>query len=90
MTMKTVAGDVVVVADEVILAAAGRIYQARRRTCAGPTRVFRCRWCECELRGRAALELHERGECAARPTGDLIAVTSEEMRQLAWVPPDAA
>jgi hypothetical protein len=65
MMMKTVSGDVVVVDDEVILAAAGRIYQARRKTCSGPTRVFRCRWCDQPQRGRVLLEGHER-DCPAK------------------------
>ena len=47
------------VPDRVILAAAGRIYQARRKTRSGPKKVFHCCWCNRACEGRAALIEHQ-------------------------------
>ena len=85
MMLKTVSGGAVELADSVILAAAGRIYASRRKTCAGPTRVFCCRWCNAEIRGRIPLEAHER-DCTQRPSGDLVGVTDADLIALAWTP----
>ena len=67
---------------------AARIAVRRRKTYAGPTRVFRCRWCHNEIRGRVPLEAHERN-CSLRPTGELAEFTDADLRAMAWHPDDA-
>ena len=87
MQLKTSAGAVADVAVDEILRAAGVIYSLRRKTHGGPTRVYRCRWCDGEQRGRKLLDQHERS-CSARPSGDLEGVSAADLT--AWTPPDAA
>jgi hypothetical protein len=83
MKLTTTDGAVVDVGVEEVLRAAGRVYQARRKVHGGPTRVFSCRWCSGEIRGRAALDLHERN-CTEKPSGDLVEFTSADMAALAF------
>jgi hypothetical protein len=83
MKLKTSAGAVVDVDAGEILRAAGAIYQARRKTHGHPPlHVFRCRWCDDEIRGRGPLDAHER-DCSQRSTGP---VTDADMIRLAWSP----
>lgn len=88
MKLKTSDGAVVDIEIAEVLRAAGVIYQARRKTCAGPARVYPCRWCSSEIRGRVAREQHERS-CAQQPTGELDAFTPTDMAALGWTPLDA-
>jgi hypothetical protein len=87
MKLKTIIGSVVDVAEADILAAAGVIYAHRRRTHGHPPlRVFHCRWCRAEIRGRGPLEQHEQA-CEKRPSGDPVAVSDEDMLLLRWAGP---
>jgi len=76
------------IADDVILAAAGRIYAARRRTHGGgrPPSQFPCRHCGVPQSGRAGLDKHER-TCAAR-SDELLEVSDADL--VPWSPDDAA
>jgi hypothetical protein len=90
MEVRTIAGGTVDVAECEILRVAGVVSQARRRTHGGPPKhSFNCRWCDGEVRGRAALDRHER-DCSQRPSGDLIEVSEGDMVALAWIPQDTA
>jgi hypothetical protein len=83
MRLKTVDGDQVEIADAVILAAAGAIYQSRRKTHGGPARrPYTCRWCKAECSGRVSLLAHER-MCTSRPTGEF---TDADLAAIAWPP----
>jgi hypothetical protein len=86
MKMTTTDGVAVDIPADAILAAAGAIYAARRKTHGHPPlRVFRCRWCDGEVRGRNALDQHERG-CESRPTGEMIGMTDDDWIALGWTP----
>jgi hypothetical protein len=90
MRLKTSTGVFADVAPDEVLRAAGVIYQARRRTHGHPPlRAYRCHWCDAEVRGRNALENHERA-CDRFPSGDLVGVTEQDMAALVWTPPDDA
>ncbi len=86
MKLKTSGGAVVDIEIAEVLRAAGVIYQARRKTCAGPARVYPCRWCSIEIRGRVAREAHELS-CTERPSGELAEFSPADMIALAWTPP---
>ncbi len=69
---------------------AGRIAVRRRKLHKGATPKARlCRWCNGEVRGRKPLDEHERS-CTARPSGELLGFTADDMIALRWTPPDAA
>jgi hypothetical protein len=82
MKLKTIDGSVVEIDSDVIVAAAGRIYAARRKRFGGAPRKLRpCRWCRAEIAGEKSLQEHERG-CDARREG-LEQMTPEELAQWA-------
>jgi hypothetical protein len=86
MILETTAGVRVEVDDRTILAAAGVIFQARRKVHAGAPRKLRgCRWCRGEIAGRDALEQHERG-CSQRPPGGYAPCPPADVAAMAWPP----
>jgi hypothetical protein len=88
MKLKTTAGDVVEIEDRMILAAAGAIYQRRRKTRNGPTKTFPCRYCARECRGHRELEAHQR-DCEQNPYSALDLPKLEDLEAFEW-PDDSA
>jgi hypothetical protein len=79
-------GHQIEISEAAVMSEAGRIAVRRRRSHRGATpKVFECRWCHAEMRGRAALSLHER-ECAAKPDG-FTGFTEADLDALRWTPP---
>jgi hypothetical protein len=88
MKLKTTAGEVVDIADQMILAAAGAIYNGRRKTRAGPVKTFPCAWCSRECRGHRELERHQR-DCEKNPYNAFDLPRLEDLEAFEW-PDDAA
>jgi hypothetical protein len=85
MKLKTTSGLTVDIDNSVILAAAGAIYASRRKRFGGPPlHAFHCRWCHAEVRGRVALDQHERG-CSQQPSADLTEFTGADL--VPWTEP---
>jgi hypothetical protein len=73
--------------EALIMSAAARIAVGRRKVHRGAApKIFACRWCRAEIRGRTALEQHEKS-CEKHPAGE---VTDADLAALSWTPPDAA
>jgi hypothetical protein len=66
MRLPTDTGGEAEIREDVILAAAGAIYERRRKVHGGPPKkTFSCRWCRAQILGGAELEAHERA-CTQR------------------------
>jgi hypothetical protein len=76
---------IVEIPDELVLQAAGRIYEKRRRTHAGgrPPSTFACRFCATECAGRRGLRDHER-QCPAAEAA--LRLDDADLLNMRWEP----